>query len=331
MVRCNSDWAAFIVMASLAWLYSRWLWVTEPARQRRQARATMMENTYSHLEAAPFGTLQSLLSDEIRELREGTRRFRAILVLTLAVQAVAFVAISRLAAQESVRLSLMLLVAWASIPMLFVQVEAMRMSRKRIHDVTARMHGSPMRDSVGTLIEAMMVGDTASANLARLAVIAILPQLGPQDAHLLSGKHRAYLHRQLRGSNSDFILAILHALGQVGDSTAIPYVKRLVPCPVWLFHQEAIEQTASRCLSELRNRKRRQEATDKLLRPTSAAYSRTDMLLRPAREETRVGRELLRASASSKSGTRESAGGIVEARCTGDERSEPRCVSAGRP
>src|SRR5579871_1543457 len=275
------DWIALLVMAGCCRLYARWLWVTEPRRLERQAKARTMEQTYHHLESATAETLRSLLSEEIQTLRAAKRRYFAMLVITALFHLMAFLCVSHLPGQEAVRVALMLFIAWISAPLVFARYESRRISRKRVHAVVTRLHKDRARNNLGVLIEAMETGDVATTNLARLAVIAILPELTATDARALGSRHRAYLHQALRGSNSEFILAILHALEQVGDPTAIPYVKRLIPCPVWLWGSGRIEQAARKCLVALETRRDTLQTKQALLRAVVDPPSPANTLLRP--------------------------------------------------
>src|SRR5262249_30449931 len=148
--------------------------------------------------------------------------------------------------------------------------------------------------------------------LARLAVIAILPDLKAADAPLLKDRHRACLHRALRGSNSELILATLQALEHVGDHKAIPSVRRLIPCPVWLVYSDRIEQAARQCLLALRARNEKQRTRHTLLRAATDVATSTEILLRPAQDTGTADRQqLLRAGRLYTTSSEEPAAGIT--------------------
>ena len=61
-------------------------------------------------------------------------------------------------------------------------------------------------------------------------LIRLLRRIEPKDMPVLQGlneRQRRCLYGELRGGNITMVLAILHALGQAGDSTTIGYVEPL--------------------------------------------------------------------------------------------------------
>jgi hypothetical protein len=289
-----SDGIALLVMAFVCWCYSRWLWVTEPGRRQREEMAKAMQRTYHHLEWATVETLQSLLSHEVKTYRAAKQRFLEMLVVATLFVLTPYLLIPHLDVSEGV--GAFLLAVWFLIPFLVMHCRAVKASRKRVHAVVMRLHTHQERKSIGALIEAMEAGDLATANLARLAIIAILPELKAEDAPLLAHRHRVCLHRALRGSNSELIQAILHALEQVGDPTAIPYVKRLIPCPVWIWDSDRIEEAAQQCLRVLQERAAQRQVRHTLLRPAAASAATEEVLLRPAQAVSSIdSQQLLRA------------------------------------
>lgn len=297
MFHINADWIALLVMALSTWFYARWLWVTEPDRLQRDAKVKAMEQSVCHLELATPESLRSLLVHGIKGYRRAKIQFWVMLVFVLLLFLVAYRSVSPASAGEEAGAFLM--VAWVVAPFLCMRFDRLRRTRKRVYEVVTQLNERPVQNSLGVLIEAMECGDIATANRARQSVIAILPNLQATDAGLLLNRHRTYLHRALRGTNSEFILAILQALEQVGDTEAIPYVKRLVPCPVWLAYSHQIEAASIQCLATLHKRKREREAAYNLLRATTTADAPADVLLRPVRAGDATNpRHLLRASMS---------------------------------
>lgn len=91
------------------------------------------------------------------------------------------------------------------------------------------------REQVGTLIDLMEHGKDESTRAVHRALTRIFSQMQASDAHYLSTAHRKKLARQLarfhehrKATEVEFILALLRALQQVGDSSFIEPVELLI-------------------------------------------------------------------------------------------------------
>ncbi len=123
------------------------------------------------------------------------------------------------------------------------------------------------------------------------ALIRLLPQMKASDVNLLSPKQYESLYSTLKSGGGDsaplaylteFRLAILKALEQVGDERAIPAVQRVANTPAFLPTAKRLREAAERCLPLLQSNHQTIEATKTLLRASSAEQASPETLLRAA-------------------------------------------------
>ncbi len=151
--------------------------------------------------------------------------------------------------------------------------------------------------TVGAFAEALEFGDPEIKRMAELKLIELLPRLQAADNSLLSGDQRQALYRAIVGSNADLTLTILKALEQVGDTTAVPHVKRIVGQHISKSANLKIRDAAQECLQKLEERAELELASHQLLRASSASAVPADTLLRPVIINTQTSSdELLRPS-----------------------------------
>jgi hypothetical protein len=93
---------------------------------------------------------------------------------------------------------------------------------------------------------------------------------------------------------ADFLVAILRAFEQIGDTRCVPYVEELAR----FADQKRVRDAAEACLPYLQELAENERSSQTLLRAASASGTTPDTLLRPAHAltETEPG-HLLRASA----------------------------------
>ncbi len=175
---------------------------------------------------------------------------------------------------------------------------------------------------VGLLIQALQVQSTPVRNLAKQALITLLPTLRASDAPLLGDSERAILLRLLSIPPNDpgyrdvmelfsqsayqrelgLRVAILKALEQVGGAGELQVVERLARGLPTLKNStfrfpKAIREAAKECLPYLRERADAQRASEQLLRASSTHALPEDTLLRPASAQSDAQPEqLLRAA-----------------------------------
>lgn len=191
-------------------------------------------------------------------------------------------------------------------------------SRKQ-KEASARLTGIDDLRAIGPLIEAMGIPESPQARQARAALTPLLPRLKASDASLIGNPELAHFHFVLKFAEhfslgplfgTDYILAILKALEQVGDARSIPFVKHLAdPAPenrpittglhwirrgynaVWAAYMRLggirarldmpkIRQAAQECLTYLEERANSPALT--LLHPSMKPGVAGDELMRPA-------------------------------------------------
>jgi hypothetical protein len=110
------------------------------------------------------------------------------------------------------------------------------------------------------------------------AITRLLLHLKATDASLLNPRQRKWLYRFLRSdtlySSSNFKIAILHALEQIGDEDALPCVQGVVNA-----RDRKVRSAAQECLSSLQQRL---QGTEQTLLRSSSDDSTASALLRPS-------------------------------------------------
>ena len=177
---------------------------------------------------------------------------------------------------------------------------------------------------VGPLLRTLQVQATPVRNLAKHALIALLPTLHASDSSLLTGADRKILLRQLAifpndpgyrdlrelfsrsayRREIDLRLAILKAMEQVGGEQEVAAVERLardLPTVHSNFKvPDEIREAAKACLPYLQARAEDQRAGAQLLRASGLPFASGADLLRPAASASSTPPEqLLRAGDSS--------------------------------
>jgi len=188
--------------------------------------------------------------------------------------------------------------------------------KKELERATADLLGCTSYQAIGPLIE--VVGfygpynatgkrgnDYKAYQAAVQILIPLLPRLAAEEEYstLTSVQQRHELPYVLRHAANPlsrrrysvpFALAILKALEQIGDSTAIPTVERLAKMKPVDEDQRLLQAGAEICLSRLRERSQEVEQQSSLLRASSAIPTNT--LLRAANGTTTTDpMQLLRA------------------------------------
>jgi hypothetical protein len=139
----------------------------------------------------------------------------------------------------------------------------------------------------------------------------LLPRLQPDQDDLLNAEHRAMLYRELRPlAHSEFVVEILGALTRLGDTKAIPYVRRMAQYSHNRIHTlaqlaphraEKILRThtlAQGCLAQLEAIAEQERQSQTLLRATATeAETPQTVLLRAAQAGNATDpKQLLRAT-----------------------------------
>ena len=145
--------------------------------------------------------------------------------------------------------------------------------------------------AIGTLLE-ILGGPKAARQVAPLvvALTELLPQMKASDAGLLTQAQRRMLNSALKNGFAgklnalltlNYRLAILKALEQVGDASAIPVVAHLANGKAQTANQKTLKAAAQECLPLLQNNLGGVEANKMLLRASSPESAAPETLLRP--------------------------------------------------
>jgi hypothetical protein len=155
--------------------------------------------------------------------------------------------------------------------------------------------------AIGPLIDTWKLEDGATQKISNQALIDLLPRLQPGDAHLMNTEQRAVLCRILSrgprgtGGNSseasqpslerkvEMRIAILKAFAQVGDSSTLPIVQRLVHGEAKTTAKQRIQTEAQACLTALELRIEQARNPQTLLRASNAFDASAETLLRAAK------------------------------------------------
>jgi len=145
--------------------------------------------------------------------------------------------------------------------------------------------------------------DYGTYQTAVQALTRRLPQVSAEERSRISAHHSRQLSRVLpyvanplhkRRYNVPFAIAILNALEQIGDTSAVPFVERLAQMKPQNEDRRLLQAAADACLARLRDRAREVELQSSLLRASDASVS--DTLLRATVESSTTDpTELLRA------------------------------------
>lgn len=197
-------------------------------------------------------------------------------------------------------------------------VHRSRKPRQRTRTLTAQVAKQTDVRSVGGLIDVLTLDDGKTHEIAIIALTELLPQLMESDAGLLNSAQRAQLNRflsipienplykdvrtLLQPASSQaiaFRVAILQALGQVGDSKALAVVEQIANQKPKTSGEKRIHEAAVACLPTLRHRVEQMQNSSTLLRASQASYVDSDTLLRAVTGDQEAPHDnLLRASES---------------------------------
>lgn len=159
-------------------------------------------------------------------------------------------------------------------------------------DAVREMLSSQDMHSVGTLLE--VLGDMEaleSAQELRQALTQLLNRVQAVDRGLFTSGHRQILYRELdrfsqpehRHDDSTWPMALIHAVEQIGDTKALPILRKLTLMPERTGYLDQIQRAASIAIARMEQRFVQERASQTLLRPSSSIPAASGaMLLRPA-------------------------------------------------
>ncbi len=141
-------------------------------------------------------------------------------------------------------------------------------------------------DAIPPLTEALDSLESEAVKVALSGLTRLLPAMRPSDALLLSSKHRVILYRYLDIGLADeyeeFIQAVLKALAQIGDQSAVRPVERLTTDTTYTPAQKRVQAGALACLQMLPLTADHTEHITTLLR-AATSDAPAEVLLRPSR------------------------------------------------
>jgi hypothetical protein len=135
--------------------------------------------------------------------------------------------------------------------------------------------------AVGPLSECLRIDDGQVRRLTHEALVRLLPQIRPNDAHSLTDDQHRCLNHALAGKDTDLSRAILAAYEQVGDGRDLVAVEELADGRSPASKNARVREAAQECVPYLRLRAQKQRAAQTYLRP-SAVTDGDAALLRAA-------------------------------------------------
>lgn len=173
--------------------------------------------------------------------------------------------------------------------------------RKRRRELAAILAKQDDVRSIGTLIDIMNLEDGKMSEIARDALIRLLPRLKASDALLLTDNQRmrlrsvlslacerpgfnsiGYTFRRADDPDTEFRIAILKAFQQIGDTSALAVVTRLANKPAKTEAERRLQKAAQACLPALQEFVKEESNRKTLLRAAEASDNTSETLLRAA-------------------------------------------------
>ena len=154
---------------------------------------------------------------------------------------------------------------------------------------------------IGRLLELLSWPDPDVCAGAMGALTRLLRRVKASDKVLRTPAQRAGLYRNITFANAhthtDFLIAALKALEQIGDAAAMPYVVQLANAQPSSERERRVCDAAIACLPYLNQRARMTAGSHALLRASSATSTGADSLMRAASPSAATDSEqLLRAN-----------------------------------
>ncbi len=148
-------------------------------------------------------------------------------------------------------------------------------------------------EAVGPLAAALFDRSASVRSAAELALHQVLPALKEEHYGRLGAESMAAVGKCLSHPDAMLVFKMLDALKVVGTGSAVPFVEKLAHSGRTM----KLRDTAAEVLTVLRDRQRRENDSERLLRSTNSPTDSSGMLLRPARDTSEGdSQQLLRAS-----------------------------------
>ncbi len=162
--------------------------------------------------------------------------------------------------------------------------------------LAAKMASVDDVQAVGPLAEMTSWPDDRIKSMALAALTRLLPRMKASDTQLLSPSQRAQLYHMLKlenaGRHSEYLVALLSALEQVGDTEALSYVRNLAASTWHTLRERRVVEAANACLPFLEGCAQQNRQSQTLLRAISETVP-NEHLVRPAGWGNETDHELL--------------------------------------
>jgi hypothetical protein len=155
---------------------------------------------------------------------------------------------------------------------------------------------------IGRLCELLEWPDAGVRDVVIAGLTRLLPRARASDNPFATPSQRMSLYKMLDPlsaySRSRFLVTVLKALEQIGDSAAVPFVTRIANMQPSTDREQELCNAATDCLPFLLQRSRLNETSHSLLRASAATAAGADELMRAASAAPAADPdELLRANA----------------------------------
>ena len=175
-----------------------------------------------------------------------------------------------------------------AVPIIFIYVAAIicaGKARRRLGKTAQKMTQLDDPRAIGPLLAALYLNDPDVVGPAENALLRLLPRLQASDAKSITEAQRECLYQRLTiddaRSKSEFLIAALQAVEQIGDAKAVPYVEALAASTYRSMGARRVREAAIHCLPFLKARAEQKEWSDNLLRASSGQDTPSDALLLP--------------------------------------------------
>ncbi len=129
---------------------------------------------------------------------------------------------------------------------------------------------------IADLLKSVGLGNDGYRTEMRNMLLRLLPQLRASDSAALNAAQKQALARALSFNDTELTLAILKALEQVGDDSAVPQVQKIAAGRGDVSRDWQIMEAANECLPYLQMRAEDRQAASQLLRPAAFSANETD-------------------------------------------------------
>lgn len=218
--------------------------------------------------------------------QEGRKRMKRSVWVALVGSGAVLLALNSIAPIPWSRVGWPMLILFGALffPFVWMGLSVVESGEQYIRAQAAQTLGALGRvESIAALATASLEGSAIEVrNWARWSLQRVLPRLTSYHYGRLPGQPCTSLCRLLWDADEPLALAVLHALRDIGDGSAVTTVEKIsVHAP-----SLAVQAEARRILPLLRVRQAQENSSQALLRASTAPQDAAEVLLRPAGEGT---------------------------------------------